>query len=83
MRLQQRLILVVTLFFGLTFFLQAQEASSWTYDAVNDIRVVPNIVYSTANGYDCRLDVYARRKPALASGWFRLRSLPSSSQSIS
>ena len=61
MRLQQRLILVVTLFFGLTFFLQAQEASSWTYDAVNDIRVVPNIVYSTANGYDCRLDVYARR----------------------
>lgn len=61
MRLQQRLILVVTLFFGLTFFLQAQEASSWTYDAVNDIRVVPNIVYSTANGYDCKLDVYARR----------------------
>ncbi len=43
--------------------LQAQEIQSWTYNAVNEIRVVPNIVYSTANGFDCKLDVYAHRNP--------------------
>jgi acetyl esterase/lipase len=41
----------------------AQEAASWTYNAVNDYRIVPNIVYSTANNYDCKLDVYVRNNP--------------------
>jgi len=41
--------------------LHAQNAQSWTYNAVNDVRVSSNIVYSTANGYDCKLDVYAHR----------------------
>ena len=40
---------------------QAQDAGSWTYNAVNDYRVVPNVTYSTANNYACKLDVYARR----------------------
>jgi acetyl esterase/lipase len=40
---------------------QAQDAGSWTYNAVNDYRVVPNITYSTANNFACKLDVYARR----------------------
>ena len=40
---------------------QAQDAGSWTYNAVNDYRVVPNVTYSTANNYACKLDVYACR----------------------
>lgn len=40
---------------------QSQEVSSWSINAVNDYRVVSNVTYSTANGYDCKLDVYARR----------------------
>ena len=41
----------------------AQESASWTYSAVNDYRVVPNITYSTANNYACKLDVYMRNNP--------------------
>ena len=41
----------------------AQEAASWTYNAVNDYRIVPNIVYSTANNSDCKLDAYVRNNP--------------------
>ena len=43
--------------------LLAQSAASWTYNMVGDYLVTPNITYSTANGYDCKLDVYARRNP--------------------
>jgi len=42
---------------------RAQEATSWTYNSVNDYRITPNIIYSTANNYDCKLDVYARNNP--------------------
>ena len=45
----------------------AQETSSWTYNAANDYRITPNIVYSTANNYDCKLDVYARNNPGRAT----------------
>lgn len=46
---------------------RAQETSSWTYNAANDYRITPNIVYSTANNYDCKLDVYARNNPGRAT----------------
>jgi acetyl esterase/lipase len=42
---------------------RAQETSSWTYNAVNEYRIVPNIVYSTANNYECKLDAYVRNNP--------------------
>ena len=42
---------------------RAQEAVSWTYNGVNDYRIVPNIVYSTANNYECKLDAYIRNNP--------------------
>ena len=42
---------------------RAQESVSWTYNGVNDYRIVPNIVYSTANNYECKLDAYIRNNP--------------------
>jgi acetyl esterase/lipase len=42
---------------------RAQEAASWTYNGVNEYRIVPNVVYSTANNYDCKLDAYVRTNP--------------------
>ena len=41
----------------------AQDTGSWTYNAVNDYRIVPNVVYSTANNYECKLDAYVRNNP--------------------
>ena len=42
---------------------RAQETASWTYNGVNDYRIIPNIVYSTANNYECKLDAYIRNNP--------------------
>lgn len=39
---------------------QSQDLSSWTLNAANEYRIVPNITYSTANNYECKLDVYTR-----------------------
>ena len=61
MRLQRLVVRITALILCVGASLRAQNVPSWTFSAVNDIRVVPNIVYSTANGYDCKLDVYARR----------------------
>lgn len=52
--------LLVLLMFAATLDVRSQGTDSWTYNVVNGYRITPNIVYSTANGYDCRLDVYAR-----------------------
>jgi hypothetical protein len=59
-----------TILFFLIFILsvaavqaQAQNEGSWTLNAVNEYRVVPNIVYTTANNYDSKLDVYFRANP--------------------
>ncbi len=41
----------------------AQDAGFWTSNAVNDYRIVPNVVYSTANNYECKLDGYVRNNP--------------------
>jgi acetyl esterase/lipase len=53
-------ILLLSLFAMQAF---AQDAASWTCNGVNDYRITPNIVYSTANNFDCKLDVYARNNP--------------------
>jgi acetyl esterase/lipase len=42
-------------------FAQQPTSSSWTINATNDYRIVAGITYSTANNYDCKLDVYAQR----------------------
>jgi acetyl esterase/lipase len=42
---------------------RAQETASWTYSGVNDYRIVPNITYSSANNYECKLDAYIRNNP--------------------
>lgn len=39
----------------------AQNVDSWTINAVNDYRIVPNVTYSVANNYECKLDVYTKR----------------------
>ncbi|HTP12639.1 MAG TPA: alpha/beta hydrolase [Bacteroidota bacterium] len=56
----RNLVVCIVLFASL---LPAQENHSWTYNAANEIRVIPNVVYSTANGYDSKLDVYLHRDP--------------------
>ncbi len=40
---------------------QPKPSPTWSVDLMQDYWVVPNIVYSTANNYDCKLDVYANR----------------------
>jgi acetyl esterase/lipase len=52
--------ILILVFFVNTSDVRSQVTDSWTYNAVNGYRITPNIVYSTANGYDCKLDVYAR-----------------------
>ena len=42
----------------------AQPAGSWTWTASNDYAITSNIIYSVANNYECKLDVYARRGTA-------------------
>ena len=37
------------------------ESATWTIDAMMGYRIVPNITYSVANSFECKLDVYARR----------------------
>ncbi|MEX1139838.1 MAG: alpha/beta hydrolase [Bacteroidota bacterium] len=51
------------LFFVFVPFLHAQlsETAVWTTLLSSQYRVAPNITYSVANNYECKLDVYARR----------------------
>lgn len=37
------------------------QAPTWPIDLLMDYSVTPNIVYSVASGYECKLDVYTRR----------------------
>ncbi|HTY39332.1 MAG TPA: alpha/beta hydrolase [Bacteroidota bacterium] len=54
------LLLLAVLLFVCATGTWAQDKEEWSYNAVNSYRITPNIVYSTANGYDCKLDLYAR-----------------------
>ena len=40
---------------------QLPETAAWAAHVANQYRVVPNVTYLTANNYEARLDVYARR----------------------
>jgi acetyl esterase/lipase len=56
-------IVLVTLT-ALTIVLAQQklpETAAWTVDVTQNYSVVPNVTYSTANGYECKLDAYVRR----------------------
>ncbi len=61
MRRRHLIPCILLLFATLLGTLRAQDAGSWTFNAANDYRVVPNVTYSTANNFACKLDVYARR----------------------
>lgn len=37
------------------------ETAAWTVDLLQTTYVVPNVTYSIANNFECKLDVYARR----------------------
>jgi acetyl esterase/lipase len=58
---RKSLFLILVLAFAVQ--VHAQESASWTYNGPNDYRITPNIVYSTANNYDCKLDAYVRNNP--------------------
>ena len=57
----QKLSLAVFVTLLIVTPLCAQNSGSWTWTGVNDYGVIPNIVYSVANNYECKLDVYQRR----------------------
>ena len=59
-----RLVLAVILILLLTVTIssaQLSETAAWTVDLSNKYRVVPNVTYSVANNYECKLDVYLPR----------------------
>jgi len=37
------------------------DSTFWSVEILNNYRVIPNVTYSVASGYECKLDVYARR----------------------
>ena len=44
----------------IALYAQQQALESWSYNAVNDYRIIPNVTYAIGNGYESKLDVYAR-----------------------
>ncbi|MBI1355091.1 MAG: alpha/beta hydrolase fold domain-containing protein [Acidobacteria bacterium] len=42
--------------------LPAQDSADWTAHLNNEYRITPDVVYSTANGYDAELDLYLPRQ---------------------
>ena len=44
---------------------QLSETAAWSIDLGSQYRVIPNITYSVANNFECKLDVYATRNPAV------------------
>ncbi len=61
MRIIPRLLVCAVVILSIGRAQSHLPASGWTANAINEYRVIPNIVYSVASGYECRLDVYARR----------------------
>ena len=54
-------LLTVTVFHLIHAQEPLSEKATWPIDIINNYRVVPNVTYSVASGYECKLDVYARR----------------------
>jgi acetyl esterase/lipase len=63
--MKRRLLYSLVLFLAaLTFAFPQQQipqTSASTIDIMQNYRVVPNITYTVADNYECKLDVYARR----------------------
>jgi acetyl esterase/lipase len=61
--MKSRILLICVLLIVISCLVHPQESGSWTYNGPNDYRITPNVVYSTANNYDCKLDAYVRNNP--------------------
>jgi acetyl esterase/lipase len=61
----KRILLAVLILLSLNSVATAQtelsDIATWTVDVYRDYGITPNITYSTASNYECKLDVYARR----------------------
>jgi acetyl esterase/lipase len=62
--MRRALFTLILLAVFLPAMVPAQTPAPWTWTAVNDYGITPNVVYSVANNYECKLDVYARRGTA-------------------
>ena len=40
---------------------ELSDVATWAVDLGRDYSIIPNITYSTANNYDCKLDAYVRK----------------------
>lgn len=54
-------LLTITVFHLIHAQEPLSEKATWPIDIINNYKVVPNVTYSVASGYECKLDVYARR----------------------
>jgi acetyl esterase/lipase len=57
-------ILGLFMFVFTTVFAQPTQTKLWTLDLLENYSVSPNITYSVASNYECKLDVYARHSTA-------------------
>jgi acetyl esterase/lipase len=64
----RRTICLLALIFSIGFLASAQtqpaDSLFWALDVMQSTYVIPNITYSVASNYECKLDVYARRGQA-------------------
>lgn len=58
-------ITVFLFLFTTISFAQLSETAAWATQIGDRFRIIPNITYSVANNYECKLDVYATRTPAV------------------
>ncbi len=56
---------VLWMLFSAVSVAQLSETAAWSADLSSRYRVIPNITYSVANNFECKLDVYATRSPAV------------------
>ncbi len=53
--------LVLTTVFAIQLPAQLPPAATWAIHLANEFQITPNLTYLTANNYEAKLDVYARR----------------------
>lgn len=56
---------VLFILFSTVSLAQLSETATWSVDVARRYRVIPNITYSVANNFECKLDVYATGTPAV------------------
>ncbi len=61
----RRIICLLVLFCSIGFRASSQtqpvDSVSWTLNVMQSTYIIPNVTYSVASNYECKLDVYARR----------------------